>query len=823
MSYVVINSQCNHNMANIWVIHINTLAPCSYHLSYPQVMATTSTNFPPPLTPLTHQPLLQPNLAYTFNSSLRKHDQVTLIQTKQLHAHFLKTRFQNTPPNRLEHFDPHLSPIARFNFLITSYNKNNQPVYSLTIYAHMRAMDVDIDSFIISSVLKSCAQVRWSLIGREVHGFAVKCGLDYDVFVGNTLIQMYSECGFTTNSRLVFDKMGSKDAVSWSIMIQSYGKHRMLNEALEIRREMQSNSVKPSQSTLISIVSLAADAGNINLTKSVHGYLIKNSEMDGLGANLTTSLIDTYAKSGNLAIARRVFDALAEKNIASYTAMVAGYIRNNKLDEGATLFGQMIESGISPNEITLMTMITECGKIQSLDWGKQLHSYVLRRGFEKSLVLGTSLVDMYGKCHKIRISRAIFDRLEKKDVMTWTALISGYARENCIGEAAEVLVLMREEGIRPNKVTMASLLSVCANVSSLEMGKWIHVYIDKEGIEVDVILATALVDMYAKCGEIESAYKLFDEAVSRDVGMWNAMMTGFGIHGYGDKAVKLFTEMDKSGIKPNDLTFIGLLNACNHAGMVTEGKKVFKNMSEKYGLVPKVEHYGCMVDLLGRAGLLREAYEMIKNMPMKPNATVWGALLASCKVHKNPDLGEIAGRELLEIDPESCGHNVLISNIYATGHRWTAVSDVRMAMKRRGMIKEPGVSCIEVHGEVHEFKTGEQAHPELEKINIMLREMISKLKDVGYKPDTSVVLLNLEEKEKEDSLMFHSEKIAMAFGLISTTPGTPIRIVKNLRVCEDCHAATKLLSKIYGRVIIVRDRSRFHHFRDGSCSCGDYW
>ncbi|KAL9235148.1 hypothetical protein vseg_009936 [Gypsophila vaccaria] len=779
-------------------------------------MATTSTNFPSSLTHL-------PNLSTTTTSSHIKLDQITLFETKQIHAHFHKTCFENTYRDGHDPYHQHSTPIARYNFLITSYNKNNHPEYGLRIYSQMRDMDINVDSFIVSSVLKSCAQTRWVLVGREVHGLALKNGLDYDVYVGNGLIQMYSECGFAGISRVVFDKMGSKDGVSWSTMIRSYDKHGMVNEAFEIIREMQYNSVKPQQSTLISMASLLADDGNVNLAKLMHSYVIKNSEMDRLNANITTSLIDMYAKSGNLAFARRVFDQSVEKGIASYTAMLAGYFRSRLLDEGVRLFAMMLEARIFPNEVTLLTMISECGKIEALDTGKQLHGYVLRRGFDMTVALGTSLVDMYGKCGEIRISRAVFDSLGKKDVMAWTALISAYAQQKCIGEAIELLVLMKEDGIRPNQVTMASLLSVCADVSSLEIGKWIGTYIDKEGIEVDVVLQTALVDMYAKCGDIDSAYKLFDKAMRRDVGLWNAMMTGFGIHGYGEAAMELFIDMEKPGIKPNDVTFIGLLTACSHAGMVTEGKRVFEDMPKKYGLVPKIEHYGCMVDLLGRAGLLQEAYEMTQTMPVKPNTVVWGALLASCKVHKNPDLGEIAGKELLGIDPESCGHNILMSNVYAMGQRWTDVSNARMTMKRRGLVKEPGVSCIEVNGVVHEFKTAEKTHPKLEKINVMLREMIDKLKEAGYKPDISVVLLNLEEKEKEDSLRFHSEKIAMAFGLISTAPGTPIRIAKNLRVCDDCHTASKLLSKIYGRVFIVRDRSRFHRFRDGSCSCGDYW
>jgi len=657
----------------------------------------------------------------------------------------------------------------------------------------------------------------------EIHGFALKNGLGFDVFVGNALIQLYGQCGSAVSARLLFDKMPERDVVSWTTMIQIYSKHGMFGEALGVVGEMLCNSVKASEVAMISMANLLADIANVKLAKAMHAYVIRNSSVVHFSTYLTTSLIDLYAKSGNSALARQLFDGLIDKGVVSYTAMVAGYIRCNALEEGVRLFRQMLARGIWPNEVTLLCLITECGVLGALDLGKQLHAYVLRNGFAMTLALETSLLDMYGKCFEISSARAVFDHMERRDVMTWTALISAYAKRNCIDEAINLLVLMRNNNIKPNQVTMVSLVSLCGEVSALDLGKWVHAYIDKQGVELDVVLSTALIDMYAKCGDISSAYKLFCEEKRRDVCLWNAMIVGFATHGFGEEALKLFTDMDILQIKPNDVTFIGLLHACSHAGMVMEGKRVFENMISKYGLVPKIEHYGCMVDLLGRAALLHEAYELIQNIPMKPNTIVWGALLAACKVHRNFSLGEIAARELFEMDPENCGYNVLQSNMYAAEKRWTDVVDVRTSMKNKGMKKEPGFSYIEVNGSVHQFIMGDDSHPQFQEIDEMLGEMARKLREAGYKPDTSAVLLNVDEEEKEKSLKYHSEKIAIAFGLISTAPGAPVRVVKNLRVCDDCHNAMKLLSKIYGRQIIARDRSRFHHFIDGSCSCGDYW
>lgn len=687
----------------------------------------------------------------------------------------------------------------------------------------MRRLDVQVDSFTAPSVLKACGQRSLVVLGKEIHGFVLKNGLDGDVFVCNALMQMYSECGSAVSARLMFDQMAERDVVSWSTMIRSYVRNRLLGEALDLIREMHSVGVRPSQIAMISMVNLFADLTNVKLAKMMHGYVVRNMNNEKMRVPITTSLLDMYAKCGNLAYARWLFDGLTQKSVVSWTAIVAGYIRGNRLEEGMKLFKEMLEEGVFPNEITVLSLIIECGFVGALELGKWLHSYMLRNGFVMSLVLATALVDMYGKCGDLRSARAVSDGRDDKDVMIWSALISASAQANCPNEARELFSQMRDEGLRPNEVTMVRLISLCAEVGALDLGKWLHSYINQQGLKVDLILKTALVDMYAKCGDIDAAHALFSRSTDRDICMWNAMMTGFAMHGCGNEVLKLFEEMEILGIQPNDITFIAVLHACSHAGLVIEGKRLFDKMVHGYGLVPKVEHYGCMVDLLGRAGQLGDAHELIKSMPIQPNVVVWGALLAACKLYKNPSLGEVAAKHLVELEPKSCGYNILMSNIYASAKRWNDVAGMRKAIKDSGIKKQPGLSSIEVNGLVHEFSMGDNIHPQTGKIYEMLAEMSMKLKEAGYTPNTSVVLQNIDEEEKEMALSCHSEKLAMAFGLINTAAGTTMRIVKNLRVCDDCHAATKLLSKIYGRVIIVRDQNRFHHFREGSCSCGDYW
>lgn len=688
----------------------------------------------------------------------------------------------------------------------------------------MRRTDTEVDNFIIPSVLKACCLIPSILLGQEVHGFVVKNGFHGDVFVCNALIMMYSEAGSLALARLLFDKIENKDAVSWSTMIRSYDRSGLLDEALNLLSYMHVIGVKPSEIAMISITHVFAQLADLKLGKAMHAYVIRNGKCGKSGVPLSTALIDMYIKCENLVCARRVFDCLpGATSIISWTAMIAGYIHYNSLNEGLRLFVKMLGEGMFPNEITILSLVKECGTTRALELGKWLHAFTLRNGFTFSMVLATAFIDMYGKCGDVRSARSVFNSFKSKDLMMRSAMISAYAQNNCIDDAFDIFVHMTGCGIKPNEITMVSLLMICAKAGSLEMGKWIHSYIDKQGIKGDMILRTSLVDMYAKCGDIDTAYKLFVAAMDRDVSMWNAMISGFAMHGHGEAALDLFEEMEALGVIPNDITFIGTLHACSHSGLLQEGKKMFHKMVHEFGIVPKVEHYGCMVDLLGRAGLLDEAHELVKNMPMRPNMAVFGSLLAACKLHKNIKLGEWAAKQFLSLEPHKSGYNVLMSNMYASENRWGDVAYIRSAMKDEGIVKEPGVSTIEVNGSLHEFTMGDREHKDAKKIYEMVDEMREKLEDAGYTPDVSCVLLNIDKEEKETALNYHSEKLAMAYGLISTTPGVPIRIVKNLRICDDCHNATKLLSKIYGREIIVRDRNRFHHFKEGSCSCCDYW
>lgn len=442
---------------------------------------------------------------------------------------------------------------------------------------------------------------------------------------------------------------------------------------------------------------------------------------------------------------------------------------------------------------------------------------------EKNLVSSTAMLTCYAKHGQIAAARELFDEFREKDVVCWNVMIDGYTQHGFPNEALALFRRMLKTKVRPNEVTAVAVLSACGQIGALESGRWIHSYIENLGIKLNVQVGTALIDMYSKCGSLEDARLIFDKVNDKDVIAWNSMIVGYAMHGFTIDAIRLFNEMLRIGLKPTDITFIGILNACAHAGLVDEGWRFFNSMKDEHAIEPKVEHYGCMVNLLGRCGRVEEANKLIKNMKVEPDSVMWGTLLGACSLHGNIDLGEEIAEYLVSQNLANSGTYILLSNIYAAKGNWDGVAKVRTLMKDSGVQKEPGCSSIEVNNKVHEFLAGDLRHPKSKDIYMMLDKINGWLKARGYTPKTDIVLHNIVEEQKEQSLEVHSEKLAIAFGLISTQPGTTIKIVKNLRVCPDCHAVTKLISKITGRKILMRDRNRFHHFVNGSCACGDYW
>ncbi|KAL4185877.1 hypothetical protein AMTRI_Chr10g8020 [Amborella trichopoda] len=594
-------------------------------------------------------------------------------------------------------------------------------------------------------------------------------------------------------------------------------------QGLHVLDLMDRGSIPVDAETYSRLLKRCTQLGKLKEGKSIHAHIL-NSKLKS-DIFLRNSIINMYAKCGSLCDAKKSFDEMLLRDMVSWTVLITGFAQNDQSAEAVGCFLEMHRSGLKPNQFTFASVFKACGALSSSELGKQVHGFSVKSGCDFNVYVSSSIVDMYTRNGEMGGAHKVFDEMTERNEVCWNALIAGYARKGEGENSLEQFLKMQRAGFEPTHFTYSSVFSGCASIGALEQGKWVHAHMVKFGCRVIAFVANTLMDMYAKSGSIEDAMKVFDRLQKPDVVSWNSILTGLAQHGLGKEAVIKFEEMLKKGIKPNEISFLCVLSACSHAGLINEGWRYFELMreKEKYGIEPKMEHYVSIVDLFGRAGMLDQAERFIKSMPIEPNAAIWGALLGACRMHGNMELGKLAAECVFELDPHDSGPHVLLSNIYAAAGKWGEAARVRKLMKESGVKKEPACSWVEIENSVHMFVANDDTHPQKEDIFKMLDKLGVKLKEAGYVPDTNYVLLYVDKQEREMKLQYHSEKIALAFALLNTPPGATIRIKKNIRVCGDCHNAIKLASKIVEREIIVRDTNRFHHFRDGSCTCGDYW
>eukprot|EP01018_Ginkgo_biloba_P035775 Gb_37473 [translate_table: standard] len=565
------------------------------------------------------------------------------------------------------------------------------------------------------------------------------------------------------------------------------------------------------------LIGMYAKRGNLLNAREVFDKMIVRD------VSSWNTVIAGYVKCGRIEDARQLFDKMPERDAVSWSSMIAGYTRHGNCEEAMKLFSQMRRRGIKPNEFTFGSVLCACANLPILEQGKQVHGLVIKSDFKSNVVVGSALVDMYAKCGSIDDARQQFDQMPERNSVSWNAMVAGYTQHLCGEEALNLFRQMQGVGVKLDKFSFATILNACASLPALERGKHVHSHVIKTGFESNVFVGSTLVDMYAKCGCIDDARQVFDKICERDLVLWTTMITGYAQNGCGKDVLEFFEQMLNLGMKPDHVTFTGVLSACSHAGLVDEGRQYFDSMVRDHCIKPTPDHYGCIIDLLGRAGCLDEAEVFIKNMPIEPDAIVWGALLSACRIHGNMELGERAAECLIKLDSQKPASYVLLSNIYCAAGRWGDAAKMIKMMQDRGVKRSSGCSWIEIKNKLFSFQVADRSHPESEEIYATLRSLDWQMKKAGYIPDKNFVLHDVGDECKEEILSYHSEKLAIAFGLMRIPPGIPIRIVKNLRVCGDCHTATKFISKIVGREIVVRDVNRFHHFKDGLCSCADYW
>ncbi|XP_044468316.1 pentatricopeptide repeat-containing protein At3g49170, chloroplastic [Mangifera indica] len=718
--------------------------------------------------------------------------------------------------------------LVSWSSMISCFANNGKELDAVTMFVEMLERGFYPNEYCFTAVVRACSNMENFSIGKIVFGFLLKCGyFESDVCVGCALIDMFVKGGGDLESGFrVFDNMPERNVVSWTLMITRCVKLGYARDGIGLFQDMILSGFLPDRFTLSAVVSGCSELELLTLGQQLHSWVIRA----GLAYDVCIgcSMVDMYAKcteDGSMGDSRKVFDRMLDHNVMSWTAIITGYVQSGGCDEEAIkLFCDMIQGGhVAPNHFTLASVLKACGNLLNSGVGEQVYTHAVKRGLALDNCVGNSLISMYARSGMMDDARKAFDSLFEKNLVSYNTMVEAYAKNLNSEEAFEVFNEIEDSGVGVSAHTFASLLSGASCIGAASKGEQIHARIIKSGFESNHLTCNALISMYSRCGNIEAAFQVFKEMDDRNVISWTSMITAFAKHGSAARALEVFREMLEAGIRPNGITYIAVLSACSHVGLISEGWKLFRSMHEEHGILPRMEHYACMVDLLGRSGSLIDALEFIRSMPFMADALVWRTFLGACHVHGDTVLGKHAAEMILEQDPNDPAAYILLSNLYASAGQWDDVADIRKIMKERNLIKEAGCSWIEVENKVHKFHVGETCHPQAQEIYAELDQLALKIKELGYIPNTNFVLHELEEEKKVQYLFQHSEKIAVAFGLISTPRSKPIRVFKNLRVCRDCHTAIKYISAATSREIVLRDSNRFHHIKDGACSCNDYW
>ncbi|OVA16093.1 Pentatricopeptide repeat [Macleaya cordata] len=625
--------------------------------------------------------------------------------------------------------------VVSWNCIINGYSQQNPYGSSIAIqlFQQMRKENTFPNPFTFAGVFAAASNLFDSSIGKQAHSLTIKTSNCSDVFVGSSLLDMYCKSGLLSDARQVFDKMPQRNSVSWASMISGYASERNAVEALELFKLMRLEEEEGvNEFVCTSVLSALVLPEFVENGKQIHCLGVKNGLLSFV--SVWNSLVTMYVKCGNLDDAVRTFELSSDKNSITWSAMITGYAQSGDSHKALKLFSEMQVVGLRPSEFTLVGVLNACSNVIAVGEGKQIHSYLLKLGFESQIFIRTALIDMYAKCGRIDDARKGFDQLQEPDIVLWTSMIGGYVQNGENEEALSLYGRMEMEGILPNELTMASVLKACSTLAALEQGKQIHARTIKYGFGLEVPIGSALSTMYAKCGNLEDCSFVFRRMPGRDVVSWNAMISGLSQNGRGREALELFEEMKLNGTNPDYVTFVNLLSACSHLGLVEKGWVYFKSMVDDFRIEPRLEHYACMVDILSRCGKLQEAKEFIESVPIDHGMCLWRILLSACRNYRNFELGAYAGERLMELGSKESSAYVLLSSIYAASDRKEDVERVRSMMSLRGVNKEPGCSWIEIKSQVHVFVVGDQLHPQIGEISAEVRRLTKQMREEGYKP-----------------------------------------------------------------------------------------
>ncbi|GMN57407.1 hypothetical protein TIFTF001_026515 [Ficus carica] len=710
-----------------------------------------------------------------------------------------------------------------WTILIGAYSKHNEFREAFQLFALMRKLGTEQPDYVtFATLLSGCSNVDSGAEVVQVHAHVVKSGCDLVLVVCNSLIDCYCKTGRMDWAFQVFKEMPDRDSVTFNALITGYAKEGLNAKAVELFRGMQNLGYKPSDFTFAAILCAGVGLDDVMFGRQVHASALKNNF--AWNVFVGNALLDFYSKHDCMIEARKLFGEMPELDGVSCNIVIAGHAWIGELKKAMYLFRELYFTKFDRRQFPFATMLSMAAVTSNLEMGRQIHSQTVVTAADSEILVANALVDMYAKCCRFKEAKTIFSDLSNKSAVPWTAMISAYIQNGLQEEGLQMFNEMRRQNVCTDQATFASVLRASASLASLSLGRQLHSSLIRSGFMSNVFSGSALLDMYAKCGSMKDALQTFQEMPKRNPVSWNALISAYAQNGDGQGTIRSFEQMLKSGFDPDLVSFLGVLTACSHCGLVEEGLKYFNSMTSTYKIVPKREHYASMIDVLCRSGQFDEAEKLMAKMPFEPDEIIWSSVLNACRIHKNQELATKAARQLFNMaELRDAAPYVNMSNIYAAAGEWESVGRVKKAMRERGVRKVRAQSWVEIKHEIHVFTANDKMHPRMAEIRRKIDDLMAEMEREGYKPDTSCALHNENEEMKAESLRYHSERLAIAYVLISTPEGTPIVVMKNLRACTDCHSAIKIISKIVNREITVRDSSRFHHFRDGFCSCNDYW
>lgn len=621
---------------------------------------------------------------------------------------------------------PHRDEVS-WTTIIAAYVNALDSDGALVLFSNMWVQPgLQMDQFVISVVLKACAGSMNRCYGELLHGYAVKSGLNNSVFVGSALLDMYMKLGKIVQGCRVFEEMTTRNVVTWTAVIVGLARAGHSMEALMYFSEMWKLKVGCDSFAFAIALKASADAGSLLDGKAIHAQAIKQGFSES--SYVTNTLATMYNKCGKPDCGFRLFERMNVLNVVSWSTIIAFYVQMGQEEHAVEAFKRMRKLDVCPNEYTLSAVISACANLAIIQWGEQLHAHVLRLGLADALSVANSIMTMYSMCGHLTVASLVFHNMPRKDIVSWSTIISVYSQGGYGKEAFAYLSWMRRDGPKPNEFAFASVLSACGTMALLEQGKQVHAHVLCIGVDHEVMVLSALINMYSKCGSLQEASKIFYGTKANDIISWTAMINGYAEHGYSQEAINLFENISCNSLKPDSVTFIGVLTACSHAGLVDLGFYYFNLMSNKYRINPSKEHYGCMIDLLCRAGRLSEAELMIRSMPFQVDEVVWSTLLRACRIHGDVHYGRQAAEEILRLDPNSAGTHITLANMYASKGMWNEVAQIRKVMRSKGLIKEPGWSWIKVNDQVNAFVAGDQSHPQSDHI-LTIMDLLSSTRE----------------------------------------------------------------------------------------------